>query len=100
MVLSSTESFNWILLGLFFGIFGFFFIVLFYFLNMVFFIIFINSNNITFLNLETILIFLNIPIGVVFFVKIFMLYLGFITYDFLVFFILFLMFLSSLSFIY
>ncbi len=100
IVLSSTESFNWILLGLLFGVFGFIFIVLFYFINIIFFIIFINVNNFSFLNLETVLIFLNIPIGVVFFVKIFMLYLGFLIFDFFVFFILFLIFLSSISFIY
>lgn len=100
LVLSSTESFNWILLGLIFGVFGFIFIVLFYFLNIIFFILFLNRNNFSFLNLETVLVFLNIPIGAVFFVKIFILYLGFFVFDFILFFILFLIFLSSLSFIY
>lgn len=100
LVLSSTESFNWILLGLIFGVFGFIFIVLFYFLNIIFFIVFLNRNNFSFLNLETVLVFLNIPIGAVFFVKIFILYLGFFVFDFILFFILFLIFLSSLSFIY
>ena len=100
IVLSSTESFNWILLGLLFGVFGFLFIVLFYFINIIFFIVFFNSNNFSFLNLETVLVFLNIPIGVVFFVKIFILYLGFLVFDYFIFFILFLIFLSSLSFIY
>nr|YP_010519772.1 NADH dehydrogenase subunit 2 [Macroponema beveridgei]UXP34549.1 NADH dehydrogenase subunit 2 [Macroponema beveridgei] len=98
LILSSTESFNWITLGFLMSFLNILFVFVYYFVLMMMVIpkfeIFSMSS---FVNWETMLIFMNLPFSVNFFVKIFSLSeilkvqsLGFL-------FLLFLMFFSSLS---
>ena len=73
LILSSTESFNWITVGFIMSFLNVLFIFLYYFLLM-FFVIpkfeLINVNY-NFLGWETVLIFINLPFRVSFFVKVF-----------------------------
>jgi len=98
-IISSTESFNWLFFGLIFGIWGFTFLSIYYFFNIIFLIFYLNSINLTFIPLETILVFLNLPLSISFFLKIYLLKLVILVYDFLSLILLVLIFLSSLSFI-
>lgn len=98
IIISSTESFNWIILLLIFSVLNFFYIIIFY---LVIIILVINSfykKDYNFINWERILIFLNIPFSITFFVKIFSLNSVFIYNDFFVLMLLFFIFLSIISF--
>lgn len=99
-VVSSTESFNWILILLFLGFINFLVFSLYYFFNMVFLILYLYRSSFRFLSLDVSLIFLNIPFGALFFIKIFSLNVVFIIIDFFILIILFLIFLSSISLAY
>lgn len=100
LIISSTESFNWIILGLFFSFLNSFYLFLYYFLLIVLLINKFNKFNNNFLNWETILVFLNIPFSISFFVKIFSLS-EIIKYDNIwVLLLLFIIFISVLSFSY
>lgn len=98
-LISSTESFNWILFGLLFGIYSYLFVVLYYFINITVLISFLNNINLRFLGLETVYVFLNIPLRVNFFVKLIMLFSSFLYIDLLILFVLLIIFISSLCFI-
>nr|UDL72555.1 NADH dehydrogenase subunit 2 [Oesophagostomoides stirtoni] len=98
LILSSTESFNWITLGFLMSFLNILFIFVYYLVLMVMVIPkfeFINVNN--FVGWETMLIFMNLPFSVNFFVKIFSLseVLKIQSFSFL--FLLFMMFFSVLS---
>nr|YP_009128935.1 NADH dehydrogenase subunit 2 [Triodontophorus brevicauda]AJT48005.1 NADH dehydrogenase subunit 2 [Triodontophorus brevicauda] len=72
LILSSTESFNWITLGFLMSFFNVMFIFLYYFILMVMVIPkfeMLNVNNL--IGWETMLVFMNLPFSVNFFVKIF-----------------------------
>lgn len=71
LIISSTESFNWIILGLFFSVLNSLYLFFYYFILMVILIRKFSNQSINFVNWETILVFLNIPFSVSFFVKIF-----------------------------
>nr|ARV88369.1 NADH dehydrogenase subunit 2 [Caenorhabditis sp. 38 MB-2015] len=98
LIISSTESFNWIVLGVFFSFFNSLYLFLYYFVLMVLLISKFNKNTLNFVNWETMLVFLNLPFSVSFFVKIFSLSEIFKFESFFVLLLLFLMFLSVLSF--
>nr|AJW75163.1 NADH dehydrogenase subunit 2 [Oscheius chongmingensis] len=98
MIISSTESFNWIILGLFFSFLNSLNLFFYYFILMVILINKFGKFNSNFINWETSLIFLNIPFSVSFFVKIFSLSEIFKFESVFVLLLLFLMFLSVLSF--
>lgn len=100
IIISSTESFNWIILGLLFSFFNSFYLFLYYFLLIIILINKFRKNNTNFINWETSLIFLNIPFRVSFFVKIFSLREIFKLERFFVLVLLFVIFLSVLSFSY
>lgn len=100
LILSSTESFNWIIMGLFISVFNVFYLFFYYIVLMVFLINSFSKINFNFLNWETVLVFLNIPFSVTFFVKIFSLSEIFKFNEFFVVFVLFLMFVSVLTFSY
>lgn len=100
LVLSSTESFNWIIIGLFISVFNTLYLFLYYIILIIILINKFRKINYQFLNWETILVFLNIPFRVTFFVKIFSLSEIFKFNSFFVLFILFIIFLSVLAFSY
>nr|UDL72615.1 NADH dehydrogenase subunit 2 [Torquenema toraliforme] len=98
LVLSSTESFNWITLGFMMSFLNILFIFLYYCVLMIMIIPkfeMLNINN--FIGWETMLVFMNLPFSVNFFVKIFSLseILKVQSFGFLL--LLFLMFFSALS---
>nr|AGQ46181.1 NADH dehydrogenase subunits 2 [Bunostomum phlebotomum] len=98
LILSSTESFNWIVLGFLMSFFNVFVIFFYYFFVMLFLIPkFEFMNVVGYLGWETMLVFLNLPFSVNFFVKIFSLSEVLKVYGVLVLFLLFLMFFSVLS---
>ena len=97
---SSTESFNWLVLGLLVGVWGFFLFFFYYFFRIIFLISEISFFGLNLISLETVFVFINIPLTVSFFLKIFLLYTSLFIYDFFLLFILILIFLSSLSFLY
>lgn len=97
IILSSTESFNWFLMvnGLSFSVSLYLF---FYYLIIMVFLLFKSLNfSFNFNTWESLLVFLNIPFILTFFVKIFSL-IGLVRTSFFIFVLLFLIFLSSLSF--
>nr|YP_009391081.1 NADH dehydrogenase subunit 2 [Caenorhabditis afra]ARV88346.1 NADH dehydrogenase subunit 2 [Caenorhabditis afra] len=99
LIISSTESFNWIILGVFFSMLNTFYLFIYYFVLMVLLISkFSKTNSFNFINWETTLVFLNIPFSVSFFVKIFSLSEIFKFDSFFTLFLLFMMFLSVLAF--
>nr|YP_009391009.1 NADH dehydrogenase subunit 2 [Caenorhabditis angaria]ARV88261.1 NADH dehydrogenase subunit 2 [Caenorhabditis angaria] len=98
LIISSTESFNWIILGVFFSFFNSLYLFLYYFVLMFLLISKFSKGSKNFVNWETMLVFLNIPFSVSFFVKIFSLSEIFKFESFFVLLLLFLMFLSVLSF--
>nr|YP_009391093.1 NADH dehydrogenase subunit 2 [Caenorhabditis castelli]ARV88357.1 NADH dehydrogenase subunit 2 [Caenorhabditis castelli] len=98
LIISSTESFNWIIMGVFFSFFNSLYLFLYYFVLMVLLISKFSKGSKNFINWETMLVFLNIPFSVSFFVKIFSLSEIFKFESFFVLLLLFLMFLSVLSF--
>lgn len=98
LILSSTESFNWIILGFLISMFSVFLIFMYYFFLMLFLVPKFESENFySYVSWETILIFINIPFSVNFFVKIFALGESLVLIDFWFLLVLFLIFLSVLS---
>lgn len=98
LVLSSTESFNWIILGVLVSILNVFVIFIYYFVLMVFIIPkFEGFINMDFVGWETALVFMNLPFSVNFFVKIFSLTEILKVEGFSVLLLLFIMFFSVLS---
>lgn len=98
MIISSTESFNWIILGIFVSFLNSFYLFLYYFILIVILIRNFNKLSYNFVNWETTLVFLNIPFRVSFFVKVFSLSEIFKFDSFFILLILFIIFLSVLSF--
>lgn len=96
-VLSSTESFNWILLLRFVSLLSVLYLFLYYFVVMVLLIACFYQKEIFDISWETILIFINIPFGVSFFIKIFSLGGLLWGYNFFFLILLFVMFLATLS---
>nr|YP_009243335.1 NADH dehydrogenase subunit 2 [Heterakis beramporia]AMR36302.1 NADH dehydrogenase subunit 2 [Heterakis beramporia] len=96
-VLSSTESFNWILLLSFVSLLSVVYLFLYYFVVMVLLIVCFYQKEIFDVSWETILIFMNIPFGVSFFIKIFSLGSVLVSFNFFLLFLLFVMFLATLS---
>nr|UDL72591.1 NADH dehydrogenase subunit 2 [Paramacropostrongylus iugalis] len=98
LILSSTESFNWITLGFVMSFFNILFIFIYYFVLMVMVIPKFELFNVSnFIGWETMLIFMNLPFSVNFFVKIFSLSEIFKVQSFGFLFLLFMMFFSALS---
>nr|UDL72579.1 NADH dehydrogenase subunit 2 [Paramacropostrongylus iugalis] len=98
LILSSTESFNWITLGFVMSFFNILFIFIYYFVLMVMVIPKFELFNVSnFVGWETMLIFMNLPFSVNFFVKIFSLSEIFKVQSFSFLFLLFMMFFSALS---
>lgn len=100
LILSSTESFNWIIIGLFLSLFNSLYLFIYYIICIVLLINKFNKKNNNWVNWETILIFLNIPYRVTFFVKIFSLREIFNINNIIILIILFRIFMSTLSFRY
>lgn len=98
IVVSSTESFTWIILGLFFSFINSFYLFFYYILLIILLIVKVSKQNLNFFNWETVLVFLNLPYSVSFFVKIFTLSELLNLESIFVLFLLILMFLSVLSF--
>nr|YP_003433899.2 NADH dehydrogenase subunit 2 [Strongylus vulgaris]ACX85173.2 NADH dehydrogenase subunit 2 [Strongylus vulgaris]BAV82835.1 NADH dehydrogenase subunit 2 [Strongylus vulgaris] len=98
LILSSTESFNWITLGFLMSFLNVLFVFIYYFVLMIMVIPkFELSNVYNFVGWETMLIFMNLPFSVNFFVKIFSLSEVLKIYSFSILILLFLMFFSALS---
>nr|NP_579948.2 NADH dehydrogenase subunit 2 [Ancylostoma duodenale] len=98
LVLSSTESFNWVTLGFLMSFLNVLLIFFYYFILMVIIIPkFEVFNVLNFVGWETMLIFMNLPFSVNFFVKIFSLSEIFKVYSIGVLLLLFMMFFSVLS---
>ena len=98
LVISSTESFNWIILGLFFSVFNSLYLFIYYFILIVFLINKFSKFSNNFISWETALVFLNIPFSVSFFVKIFSLSELFKLESIVTLILLFIIFLSVLAF--
>lgn len=98
VVISSTESFSWIIVGLFFSFFNRLYLFVYYILLIMLLINKFSKQNLNFFNWETVLVFLNLPYRVSFFVKIFTLREILNIERYIVLFILFIIFLSVLSF--
>lgn len=99
-LISSTESFNWVLFSFLSGVFGLRLVFLYYFFNIIILMRYLNIRGGRFLGLETVIVFINIPLRVTFFVKIYSLYIIFIVFDIIIFVILLIMFFSSLGLFY
>lgn len=98
LILSSTESFNWVLMGFIISFFNVFLIFLYYFFIMLYLIPKYELIRFKgFLGWETMLVFINLPFRVRFFVKIFALTEMLKIYDLVVLLLLFMIFLSVLS---
>nr|UXK95558.1 NADH dehydrogenase subunit 2 [Macropostrongyloides yamagutii] len=98
LILSSTESFNWITMGFLMSFFNILFIFIYYCVLMTMVIPkFELFNNNNYIGWETVLIFMNLPFSVNFFVKIFSLSEIFKVQSMGFLFMLFLMFFSALS---
>ena len=100
LILSSTESFNWIIIGVFLSFLNTLYLFLYYFILIIILINKFRKSNVNWLNWGTILVFLNLPFSVTFFVKIFSLREIFKFNNLLFVFLLFLIFLSVLTFRY
>lgn len=99
-LISSTESFNWVIFGFLGGVLSLGIIFLYYFFNILILMRYLNLRGGSFLGIETVLIFLNVPLGVTFFVKILSLNIIFNIFDFLLLLVLILIFASSLGLFY
>nr|YP_011013854.1 NADH dehydrogenase subunit 2 [Coronocyclus coronatus]WPY71308.1 NADH dehydrogenase subunit 2 [Coronocyclus coronatus] len=98
LILSSTESFNWITLGFVMSFFNVLFIFLYYFLLMLMVIPKFEMMNVSnLIGWETMLVFMNLPFSVNFFVKIFSLSEILKVQDAGILLLLFMMFFSALS---
>ena len=100
IVLSSVESFNWILLSCLISIVNYLYLLFFYIIVIVFLIVSVFKGEDVVVDWELVLVFINIPFRVTFFVKIFTLYRVFTFRNIYLLFILFLIFLSIISFRY
>lgn len=100
LIISSTESFNWIIIGCYLSFFNRIFLFFYYFFLIVLLINKFTKQSLNFVGWETTLVFLNLPFSVSFFVKIFSLREIFIFNRIYTLFLLFLIFLSVLSFSY
>nr|YP_009450244.1 NADH dehydrogenase subunit 2 [Ortleppascaris sinensis]AOV93984.1 NADH dehydrogenase subunit 2 [Ortleppascaris sinensis] len=98
MIISSTESFNWVVLTCFLSVVNVIYLFCYYMILMMFLMPSFNLKDFNFLNWETVLVFLNIPFSVSFFIKIFSLSELLKVNSVFILFILFLMFLSMLTF--
>ena len=98
MVISSTESFNWVLIVSFLSLVNVFFLFFYYVVLIVVVMPLFTKKEVSFINWETIFVFMNVPFSVSFFIKIYSLgrMIFFVDWFFLL--VLFLMFLSLLSF--
>lgn len=98
LVLSSTESFNWLL---FLGIFSFndsFFLVFFYYFVMFLVISYVCSFGVfSFFVLEMVIVFFNVPMSITFFLKVLLFFSSVVFVGFYYLFLLFFMVLMSLS---
>nr|YP_004927935.1 NADH dehydrogenase subunit 2 [Wellcomia siamensis]ACV96771.1 NADH dehydrogenase subunit 2 [Wellcomia siamensis] len=72
IVLSSTESFNWILLGYLFSFFNGFFLFLYYFFLSIFLVPFFSSEVVLEYDWLVIYMYMSMPLGMSFFIKFFM----------------------------
>lgn len=100
ILVSSTESFNWVILGFFLSFFNVLFLFFYYIFNIIIILFKYNMLDNMFLDWEVILTFINLPFRVNFFVKIFSLREILKVTNIIPLFLLFLIFLSSLSIIY
>nr|YP_004300489.1 NADH dehydrogenase subunit 2 [Pristionchus pacificus]ADZ52292.1 NADH dehydrogenase subunit 2 [Pristionchus pacificus] len=100
LVLSSTESFNWIIMGVFMSLINSVYLFIYYMILMVMLINKFSKSSSNWLNWETILVFLNMPFSVTFFVKIFSLSEIFKFNTIMMLVMLMMMFLSALTFSY
>lgn len=100
LILSSTESFNWVLMGLYLSLFNVIYLFFYYIFMIILVINKFRKSSYNFLNWEVVLVFLNIPFTVTFFVKIFSIREILKNSVFLLLFLLFLIFLSILTFSY
>nr|YP_009186328.1 NADH dehydrogenase subunit 2 [Parastrongyloides trichosuri]BAT21169.1 NADH dehydrogenase subunit 2 [Parastrongyloides trichosuri] len=98
LVISSTESFNWIIFLAFFSIFNGFLFFCYYIVLMFFLIEYSSKKNQDFFSWELVLLFMNIPLSLNFFIKIFSFISLLDVSSFVFLFVLFLMFLSMLCF--
>nr|YP_008145657.1 NADH dehydrogenase subunit 2 [Ascaridia galli]AGI96010.1 NADH dehydrogenase subunit 2 [Ascaridia galli] len=96
-ILSSTESFNWVLLLSFVSLLSVLYLFIYYFVIMILLIMCYYQKDFFDVSWETIMIFMNVPFGVSFFIKIFSLGSLLLGYSFFLLFLLFFMFLSTLS---
>nr|YP_009312578.1 NADH dehydrogenase subunit 2 [Contracaecum ogmorhini sensu lato South Africa]AOV63340.1 NADH dehydrogenase subunit 2 [Contracaecum ogmorhini sensu lato South Africa] len=71
LIISSTESFNWVVLTCFLSIVNVLYLFFYYVLLMVFLMPSFSLKDYSFVGWETVLVFLNIPFSVSFFIKIF-----------------------------
>nr|ADU78514.1 NADH dehydrogenase subunit 2 [Baylisascaris ailuri] len=98
MVISSTESFNWVVLTCFLSVINVVYLFFYYVVLMIILMPNFNVKDFNFINWEVLLVFLNIPFSVSFFIKIFVLGEVFKLDSLFLLFLLFLMFLSMLCF--
>lgn len=98
MVISSTESFNWVVLTCFLSVVNVIYLFFYYVVLMVFLIPNFNVKDFNFVNWEVLLVFLNVPFSVSFFIKIFVLREVFKLDGLFLLFLLLIMFLSMLCF--
>nr|YP_003434464.1 NADH dehydrogenase subunit 2 [Mecistocirrus digitatus]ACX85089.1 NADH dehydrogenase subunit 2 [Mecistocirrus digitatus] len=98
MVLSSTESFNWILMSFIFSFINVVFVFMYYFFLMLYLINkFNDEDKKKYLSWETVLVFMNLPFSVNFFVKIIGLSEVLKNFNLVMLILLFMMFMSMLS---
>lgn len=98
LLISSTESFNWFIILGCFSFLSSFIMFFYYVFFLCFFLFYSGLKDFDFFSWEFIFVFINIPIGIVFFVKIFSLFSSFLFSSFLFLFVLFFIFLSVLCF--
>nr|YP_001936460.1 NADH dehydrogenase subunit 2 [Toxocara cati]CAL80787.1 NADH dehydrogenase subunit 2 [Toxocara cati] len=98
MIISSTESFNWVILTCFLSVINVVYLFFYYIVLMVMLMPNFSVKDLGFVNWETIFVFFNIPFSVSFFIKIFSLGELFKLDGIVVLFLLFGMFLSMLCF--
>lgn len=98
IIISSTESFNWVVLTCFLSIVNVVYLFFYYIILIILLIPIFNVKDYAFINWETVLVFLNVPFSVSFFIKIFSLSELFKLDSVWVLFLLFLIFLSMICF--
>lgn len=98
MIISSTESFSWVVLSCFLSVVNVVYLFFYYMVLIMLLMPSFNLKDYGFINWETILVFLNIPFRVSFFIKIFVLGAVLMFDSFWVLVLLFMIFLSMLCF--